>query len=267
MKRINLDELIHFIIVCVYTLFPPFYMMALTYLLATYRGVDHFIISDIIPVFWKTVWIPALCSFITYFLLQLKKNHQAEQPKRVKDYPLVFIFFYSVYFMILGQVSWGSDCMYGGISGMLLVFFAWVFYDNLKKCVIYLPMSEKVYAFMVVFLFPVFVLVTTDIVSLMREDIFRMSVLIAPVIYVGGISCFLLGCIVLRLWCVYYKMALKKHAYTLQQLIMLSLIGSNAMFLYLTSYLGDTVILVGLMMSVLLVLIEYLYKWKRYLKK
>ncbi len=261
------EKISQFILLCVYTLCPPFYMMMLTYLLDTYQTTNNFTRSEIIPVFWQTVWIPASASLMLNLFLRYWKSKHLKPDEKLKDYPLIFILLYAIYFIILGRLSWGRECMYGGISGLLIVFFARLFRESLRKCVEYLPVAEKVYVYMVVFLFPIFVLLVTDIVSLIQSWQFYMTVLMAPVAYIGGVSIFLGACVVLQLWCGYYHISIKKNTYTLQQVILLLLIGDNLMFLYLVPYVGNTLLMIGLLMSISLYTVEYIYNIRRQTKR
>ncbi len=264
MKPFIFDKISQFILLCVYTLCTPFYMMTLTYLMNGYHGGGKFIISDIVPIFWGTVWIPALLGLVLNFTIRKWSSHHLKSEEKLKDYPLIFILFNSIYFVVLGKLSWGHDCMYSGVSGILLVFFVWLFRESYRKCVEYLPIGEKVYLYMIVFLYPVLVLMVTDIVSIMEAFNFYMTILLSPIIYIGGLSMFLLGCIVLRLWCKYYHIALKKHVYTLPQAILLLLIGNNLTFLYLVPYVGNTIMFIGLITSILLYIFELVYDYTRY---
>ncbi len=264
MKTCMFEKICQFILLCVYTLCPPFYMMTITYLMNSYHGGDRFIVSEIIPVFWGTIWIPALLGLSLNFIMRRWSAKYLQTGEKLKDYPLLFIFCYSIYFLILGKISWGSDCMYSGISGILVVFFVWLFRESVRKCVEYLPMGEKVYLYMIVFLFPVLILMVTDIVSIMETLNFYMTILLSPVIYMGGVSFFLMGCVVLRMWCRYYHIALKKNVYTLPQVILLLLIGDNLVFLYLVPYVGNVIIFISLIMSILLYTFELIYDYNRH---
>lgn len=261
------EKISQFILLCIYTFCPPFYMMTLTYLLDTYQNINNFILSEIIPIFWQTIWIPACVALIINLFLHYRQSKHLSLDKKIKDYPLIFILSYAVYFIILGKLSAGSECMYSGISGLLIVFFARLFRESLRKYVEYLPLGEKVYAYMVVFLFPIFILLVTDAVSLMQKWPFYMTVLLAPISYIGGISMFLGACVILNLWCSYHHISLKKNTYTLAQVILLLLIGDNAAFLYLVPYVGNTLFIIGLFMSISLYIIEYLYHIKRKTKR
>ncbi len=259
MFSVTFEKTRQFILLCIYTLCPPFYMMSLTYLLNEYRGGNQFEISDIIPVFWGTIWIPALLGLIFNFLGRWYIRKRIPDGTKLRDFPLLFILIYSVYFIILGQFRLGTDCLYGGVSGIMLVFFVWLFRESVRKCVEYLPVTEKVYLYMVVFLFPILVLIITDIFSIIEERNFYMTVLLSPVIYIGGVSLVLIFCGILRLWCAGYKVALKKNVYSLRQVILLLLIGDNLLFLYLIPYIGNLIILIGLLMSTLLYTFETVY--------
>lgn len=267
MKLFYAEKMPHFILLCVYTLCPPFYMMTLTYLLDTYQRSGHFILSQIIPVFWSTVWIPALSALLANFFFRRQQYLHAKAPDKVKDSPLTFIFLYAVYFIILGRISWGMECMYGGIGGLLVVLFAYLFRQCLRKHVEYLPSHEKFYAYLICFFFPILSLLITDFISVMQQNTFYMSVLLSPVIYIGGVSLFLSACVFLQLRCLYYHISPKKDTFSLSWVIGLLLIGHNAMFIYLIPYIGNTLFISGFLMSILLCFSEYAHHRHRWLKR
>ncbi|MBQ8557307.1 MAG: hypothetical protein IJ440_00765 [Alphaproteobacteria bacterium] len=249
-----------FILLCIYTFAPPFYMMCCTYLLQTYGGQTDFMISDLIPVFWGTIWIPALLSLSLNFFIRRQKRKHLQQNEKLKDYPLLFILIYSLYFFILGQTSWGIDCLYSALSGILLVLFILFFRNTTYRCVEYLPIVEKFYLYTVAFLFPIIILMTTDILSLIEETPWHMAILLSPISYVGGISVFISACMLLKLFCLKNNISLRKHCFTLKQTIIWLLIGDNLATLYIIPYIGNRLFVVGLMMSIILYFIESIYE-------
>ena len=180
--------------------------------------------------------------------------------EKLKDYPLLFILIYSLYFFILGQTSWGIDCLYSALSGILLVLFILFFRNTTYRCVEYLPIVEKFYLYTVAFLFPIIILMTTDILSLIEETPWHMAILLSPISYVGGISVFISACMLLKLFCLKNNISLRKHCFTLKQTIIWLLIGDNLATLYIIPYIGNRLFVVGLMMSIILYFIESIYE-------
>ncbi|MBQ9089480.1 MAG: hypothetical protein IJY58_00310 [Alphaproteobacteria bacterium] len=266
MKCLSYEKTAHFILLCIYTLCPPFYMAVLTYFLNIYRHNSTFLLSEIIPVFWGTIWIPACFALGINFVLRLSQKITQPNQKR-KDYPLLFIFIYAVYFMVLGQFVAGYDCLYAGISGVVLVLFVRLFRKAQERCVEYLPVGERVYFYMIAFLFPILVLIVSDVVSYMKHMPFYMSVLFAPIAYIGGVLAFLGACFYMRCYCLLTHTSLKKHVLTLSQAILILLIGCNLMFMTSIIFFGNIDFLICLIMSLLLYAVEYLHESNRLLYK
>ena len=265
MKYLSYEKATHFILLCIYTLCPPFYMAVLTYFLNIYRNNSTFLLSDIVPVFWSTVWIPALIALGGNFALRLYHSLTGGSQKR-KDYPLFFIFVYAVYFMILGRFGAGYDCLYGGLSGVILVVFVRLVRANQEKCIEYLPAGERAYFYMIAFLFPILVLIVSDVVSYMKHMPFYMSILFAPVAYIGGVLSFLLVTFYLRCYCLLTHVSLKKHTLSLSQAIFILLIGTNLMFMMSITFFGNIDFLICLIMSLFLYAVEYQHEAKRQMR-
>ena len=262
-----MEKIRQFILLCIYTFAPPVYMMSVVYLLRLYRDNDNFGQFDLLPIFWETVWVPALLGMIcNHCLRQYRKKH-LQPNEKVRDYPLIFVLLYSLYFLILGKISWGTDCLYSGLCGLLLVFFVLIFREGTKRYVEYLPLTEKFYFYLVAFLYPIFILIVVDCIAIIENYPFHMAILLAPISYIAGISVFIGYGICLKLYSIINKIALRKIVLHLPQAILLLLIGDLIGCLYLLPYLGNLVFFVGLLMCFVLYAFELVYDGIRQYKR
>lgn len=250
------------LLLSIYMFAPPFYMCSLTYLLENYSGRNKFIWEHIFPFFSVTVWVPLVISLLVNKIIRVYRQNHLQLGEKLKDYPLVFVFIYSLYFLAMGSFFWGKDCLYSALGGLLLVFFVLLFQDNTRRCVEYLPGAEKFYFYAVAFLFPIMILMVTDILSFIEKTPYHMAILLSPLSYIGGISLFIGVCLILKLYCVINKVSLKKHVMSLRQAIFVLLIGDICACLYLIGYIGNGIFLTGFSMSVALWFIEVLYHMK-----
>lgn len=262
MKKIRL-----FILLCIYTFAPPIYMMSVVYLLRLYRDNYNFVRFDLLPVFWETVWIPALLGMISNYGLRQYRKKRLQLNEKVRDYPLVFVFCFSLYFLILGKISWGTDCLYSGLCGLLLVFFVLLFRETIKRCVEYLPLTEKFYFYLVAFIFPIIILIVSDCLFFIEDKTFYMDILLAPISYISGVSVFIGYGICLKIYSLLNKIALRKLVLRLPQAILLLLIGDVIGCLYLLPSFGNQIFFVGLLMCFILYVFELIYDCIRQYKR
>ena len=262
-----MEKIRQFILLCIYTFAPPIYMMSGVYLLRLYRDNDVFARFDLLPYFWTTVWIPALLSMGMNYGLRCYRKKHLKTNEKLRDYPLVFVFFFSLYFLILGEIAWGTDCLYSGLCGLLLVFFVLIFREGIKRYVEYLPLTERFYFYLVAFVFPIIILVVTDCLSVIENQPFHMAILLAPVSYIAGISVFIGYGLCLKIYSLLSKVALRKMVLRLPQAILLLLIGNILGCLYLLPYLGKQMFFIALLMCFILYIFELIYDGIRQYKR
>lgn len=258
-----MEKLRRFIMLCVYMFAPPFYMMSVAYLLADYSGREKVILTQVLPFLGVTVWIPLVASLCCNALYRHYKQKKLVEGENLKDYPLIFIFIYSLYFFLMSNFFWGADCLYSAISGMMLVAFVLIFRENTRRCVEYLPLRERFYFYAIAFLFPVLIVMMSDVLSLIENTPWHMTILLSPISYIAGVSVFACACQVLKAFCTIKNIALKKHLFSLRQGILLLLVGDVVACLYLILYVGQGVFLTGLSMSITLYMVEMIYDLNR----
>lgn len=257
------DFLRRFILLGICAIAPPFYMICATYLLNDYSGRNNFLKAHIFPFLSVTIWIALICSLAAnHFWRRYRYRHRLPGEK-LKDYPLIFVFVYSVYFFIVGSFFWGTDCLYSAFSGLLLVFWVLIFQENMRRCVEYLPAGEKFYFYAVAFLYPVLILMMSDALSIIENTTWNMNILLSPIAYVPGVTVFACACLILKFVCRFRESSLKKNLFSLQKAILFLLIGDVSGCLYLTSYVGRSIFLIGMIMSFCLYFIELTYSYKR----
>lgn len=252
-KKIE-DSLKQVLILSLYTIIVPLYMLVFTYLLTLYEGRISFIHWDLMPIFMGTVWIPALVALMVNDALRQRKLKYLKENEKLKDYPFVFMASFSVYFFILGLISFGSDCLAIAFSGMLLVLFSFLF-KPIKKGMMYLPAAENFYFYTVVFIFPVFVLMATD-VSLGIEGNIGFSILLAPISYIPGVSGLAIVSIIRRYWFLKRGKILKKNLLTIDEAISILLVCDIVASLYVVSFMGERIFIMCLFMSTCLYVVE-----------
>lgn len=253
------------LILSLYTISIPLYMMAFTYLLTLYQGRVSFMQWELMPLFLGTVWIPAFCGLFVNDLLRQRKNKNLKKGEKLKDYPFVFITLFSIYFLILGLISFGSDCLTIALSGLLLGAFSFLL-KPIRRCVEYLPATENFYFYVVLFLFPILVLMATDI-SLSLQDGTGFSILLAPISYIPGISGLMMICLCVRYWCLYRHISLKKYLLTMDQVVGILLVCDVFATLYMIPFLGPRLFIVCFIMAFCLYFVELIFKWARVMRR
>lgn len=258
-----MDGLWRFILLCIYSVAPPFYMICATFLLGDYSGRDYVLKMHIFPFLSVTIWIALIGSLTANYFWRAHRSRHLVPGEKIKDYPLIFVFVYSLYFLLIGCFFWGTDCLYSAFSGLFLVLWVLIFRENMHRCVEYLPSVEKFYFYAVAFLFPILILMMSDALSLIQNTPWHMTILLSPIAYFPGITVFTIGCVSLKIICRLKESALKKNAFGLKQAILLLLIGDVSACLYLIPYVGNGIFLTGFVMSFSLYLIEWVYDYQR----
>ena len=259
-----MDWLRRFILLSVYSVAPPFYMICATFLLDDYSGRNNFLKEHIFPFLSVTIWIALIFAFGANYVWRRYRQKHLLPGEKVKDYPLIFVFVYSVYFLLVGCFFWGADCLYAAFSGLSVVFWVLIFHENMRRCVEYLPAVEKFYFYVVAFVYPIFILMMSDALSLIENTPWHMTILLSPIAYVPGVTVFACACLMLKIICRMRESALKKNVFGLTQAILLLLIGDVSGCLYLVPYVGRGIFLVGFVMSFGVYLIELFYHYKRH---
>ncbi len=258
-----MDWLRRFVLLSIYSVAPPFYMVCATYLLSDYSGSDNFLKAPFFSFLSVTIGIAFLCAFGANYGWRCYRKKHLLPGEKIKDYPLIFVFVYSIYFLLIGCFFGGSECFYAAFSGLSVVLWVLIFRENMRRCVEYLPLVEKFYFYVVAFVYPVLILMMSDTLSLIENTPWYMTILLSPIAYVPGVSVFAVACLILKIICRMRESALKKNVFGLTQAILLLLIGDVSGCLYLVSYVGRGVFLVGLLMSFGVYLIELCYYYKR----
>lgn len=253
------------LILSLYAISVPFYMMGFTYLLTLYQGRISFMSWELTPLFLGTVWIPAFVGlFLNDFFRKIKSRQLAPNGK-IKNYPFIFIFCFSIYFLILGFFSFGTDCLAISLSGILLVLFSFLL-RPIKRSVEYLPTTELFYFYAVLFLYPILVLMANDIYSVVQGSV-GFSILLAPISYIAGISGLAIVCLGVRYYSFYRHISLKKNLLTMNQVVGLLVFFDVLASIYLIPFVGNQLFVVCFVMSILLYSIEYLFTKVRFLRR
>lgn len=217
----------------------PFYMIMISYLVMFTNSTDENL-WYMRPLFLGTVWIPALLSFSLNFLL--KKIFQSGTRKWVRNYPIVFILFYTIYFFILSKLEFGKSCLTSAVAGGVLIVFLCLL-KVAQKQMYYLPPPKEFWFYVLTFLPPIVILFFTDVYFLIVKES-RYFILMAPVSYLPEILGFFTYATIRS-----FIISKNKHPMTLFEAIFVMQIVNVAMAFYFGSYWGDKIIWMALTIS------------------
>jgi len=217
----------------------PFYMVMISYLVMFTNSTNENL-WYMRPVFLGTVWIPAFLGFTLNLIL--KKIFQPGQRKWIRNYPMVFIAFYTLYFFILSKLEFGKSCLTAAVAGgVLIVFLALL--KVAQKQMYYLPLPKEFWFYVLTFLPPIVILFFTDVYFLIAQES-RYFILMAPVSYLPEILGFFVYSIVRS-----FLVSKNKRPMTLFEAIFIMQIMNLSMAFYFGAHWGDKIILVALAIS------------------
>lgn len=226
-----------------YVIFIPFYMLLMTYMLSQSSfktlGGDQWLIS---PLLWGTIWIPA---FLGLFINQfLKKRREADSKhKWEKNFPIVFISMYSVFFFVMSSFSFGKHYLTAAFSSLILVIFL-LLLKNAQKEMFYLPPPKEFWFYFLTFVPPISMLFFTDVYFLVMQKS-PYFILLSPVSYLPEILGFWVYCFLRK----HFRSKKKRGKLTLFQAIFIMQIFNVATSFYIGSSWGDKVIWIALTFS------------------
>ena len=223
-----------------YIVLIPFYMLVITYMLSLGGGgsdvANQWLIS---PLLWGTIWVPA---FLGLLCNQLYKRYkQGGMPRKWdRNYPIIFISAYSLYFCCLSMLSFGRHYLTAFFSSVILIVFLGLL-KNAQKEMFYLPPPKEFWFYFLTFIPPIAILFSTDVYFLLMKES-PYFILLSPVSYLPEIFGFWVFC-KFRKFCFSKK---KRGKLTLFQSIFVMQIMNVATSFYIGSYCGDKVIWISL---------------------
>ncbi len=217
----------------------PFYMVMISYLVMFTNSTDENL-WYMRPLFLGTVWIPAFLGFSLNLIL--KKIFQPGPRKWVRNYPVVFIGFYSLYFFLLSKLEFGKSCLTAAVAGGVLIVFLCLLKMGQKQ-MYYLPPPKEFWFYVLTFLPPIVILFFTDTYSLILQES-RYFILLSPVSYLPEIFGFFIYSIIRS-----FIVSKNKHPMTLFEGIFIMQICNVAMSFYFGSFWGDRIIWIALAIS------------------
>lgn len=225
-----------------YVVLIPFYMLEITYMLSLGGGRNQTNQWLIAPLLWGTIWIPA---FLGVLFNQLYKRYKQGniQRKWDRNYPIIFISSYSVYFFLLSCLSFGKHYLTAAFSSAILIFFLFLL-KNAQKEMFYLPPPKEFWFYFLTFIPPIAVLFSTDVYFLIMKES-PYFILLAPVSYLPEIFGFWVYCRLRRL----FFSKKKRGKLTLFQSIFVMQVMNVSTSFYFGSFWGDRVIWISLTFS------------------
>ena len=242
--------------VLLYVVAIPFYMIEISYMTMISRGISVQNVQYMSPLFWGTIWIPAFLSFSINFLL--KKHFQGHTPKKwSRNYPSVFIIFYSLYFFILSKFNFAQNCLIASICGIILILFLFLL-KNAQKEMFYLPPPKEFWFYVLTFIPPISILFFTDVYFLIMKQS-PYFILLAPISYLPEIFGFWIICLVKR----HLPKKIRSIRLTLFASICIMQIFNILTSMYFATYWGEKIIWITLTFSLATILIaERFSKYK-----
>lgn len=232
----------------------PFYMIEISYLVM-FTNSTRENLWYMSPVFLGTVWIPAFLGLLVN--LVMKKIFQPGPRKWVRNYPMVFIAFYSLYFFILSKLEFGKSCLVSAVAGGVLVLFL-VLLKQGQKQMYYLPPAKEFWLYVLTFLPPIVTLFFTDVYFLVMQES-RYFILLSPVSYLPEILGFVTYATLRS-----FVISKNKRPMTLYEAIFVMQVFNVATAIYFGAYWGDKLIWMALSISLItLWLAERFSKYKK----
>lgn len=218
----------------------PFYMLEITYMLSwagsASARANQWLIS---PLLWGTIAIPAVLTFFINLWLK-KRRAEKRNSKWEKEYPLVFIGLYSIYFFILSSFSFGKHYLTAGFSGTILIIFL-LLLKQAQKEMFYLPPPKEFWFYFLTFIPPIAMLFSTDVYFLIMKES-PYFILLAPVSYLPEIFGFWVFCMIRK----HLFSKKRRGKLTLFHAIFVMQIFNVATSFYFGTFWGDRVIWISL---------------------